>query len=120
MIHGLYGLAHLGLSHFNSLCKQEGINYAIVTPQGIEKRQVGKDTDPYPVIVISAVNFLKVQNKFKSRKVCMFVIDNPIQLEALGASLLGCTKMRSYHYRFFPVKAGDIRLAVDSCSENPI
>jgi hypothetical protein len=118
MIHGLYGLAHLGLSHFNALCKQEDINYAIATPQGIERREVGKDIDPYPVIVISAVNFLKIHKKFKSRRVCMFVIDNPLQLEALGAAILGCTKMRSYHYRFFPVKSQDLRMAIESCGDN--
>ena len=120
MIHGIYGLAHIGLSQFNSLCKKEGLNYAIASPSGLEKREIGEDVDPYPVVILSAVNFLKLHKKFKSRKVCVFVIDNPIQLEALDAGILGCTKIRTYHYRFFPVKSQDIRMALEGCGDKPI
>jgi hypothetical protein len=119
-IHGIYGLAHLGLSHFHQLCKQEELTYAIGTPQGVDRREIGKESDPYPVVILSVVNFLKMYKRFKNKRVCIFIIDNPVQLESVGATILGCTKIRSYHYRFFPVKSQDIRLAIESCGEDPM
>ena len=119
-IHGLYGLAHLGLSHFHQMCEKEKMNYAIVATHGVEKKQIGEDMDPYPVVVLSVPNFLRIHKRFKSKRVCVFIVDNPIQLESVGAIILGCSKIRTYHYRFFPVQSQDIKLAVESCDKNPI
>ncbi len=119
-IHGLYGLAHLGLSHFHQMCEQEKMNYAIIGTHGVERKTLGEDTDPYPVVVLSVPNFLRIHKRLKSKKVCVFIVDNPIQLDSIGAIILGCTKVRTYLYRFFPVKSQDIKLAIESCGKDPI
>ncbi len=120
MIHGLFGMAHVGLSHFHSMCESQKMSYAIAHPEQAEKIQLGAEHDPFPVITLSAVNFLKTYRKFKKRDVCLFVIDNPVQLEAIGATILGCTKIQSYLYRFHPLRPQDIKLAIDSCNSTPL
>jgi hypothetical protein len=117
MIHGLYGLAHLGISHFHSLCKREEISYAVAYPNGLRKLDLGKRLKPFPVVVVSVVNFLKMHKKLRGNDTCIFVVDNPIQLEALGAKLIGCTKQNSYQYTFHPVDSSEIRRAIESSSE---
>lgn len=119
MIHGLFGLAHIGLSHFNSICTQQKISYAIINPNEADKRMIGESLNPFPTVILGVVNFLKIQNRFK-KPVCVFIIDNPVQLESVGATILSATKISTYHYRFHPVKPQDIRLAIESCSEQPI
>jgi hypothetical protein len=119
MIHGLYGLPHISLSQFNSLCKQQSIEYAIVSSDRFDRRKVGEQLSPLPVVIIGVINFLKTYRRFK-KPVCIFVIDNPVQLEAVGATILGCTKLKSYHYTFYPVKGSDIRTAIESCGKEPL
>lgn len=120
MINGLFGLAHIGLSHFNELCKQENISYAIANPMKLTKINYAERVSPFPVVILSVVNFLKIHKRFHKQPVCIFVVDNPIQLEAIGATILSCTKIQSYHYQFYPIRSQDIRIAIDSCSEEPI
>lgn len=119
MIHGLFGLAHIGLSHIHQIFASEKISYAILYPNGIDKRDLGVKLSPYPIVVLGAVNFLKIKHRFK-KPVCVFVIDNPIQLEVIGATILGHTKISTYHYKFHPIKSNDIKIAMDSCSEQPL
>jgi hypothetical protein len=120
VIKGLFGLAHIGLAHFHSLCKQEKLSYAIANPMGLTRIDLGEKNDPYPIIVLTVVNFLKIHKRFHKQPVCIFVIDNPIQLEAIGATILSCTKILTYHYQFHSIRSQDIRIALDSCGEEPI
>lgn len=120
MITGLYGLAHIGLAHFHDLCKQENLSYAIASPTGLKKIDIGEVVSPHPVIILSVVNFLKIHNRFRKSPACVFIIDNPIQLESIGATILSCTKILTYHYQFHSIRSQDIRMAIDSCENKPI
>lgn len=119
MIHGLFGLAHIGLSYFHSACKVQNLSYAIISPTEVDKRMIGESLDPFPIIVLGAVNFLKLHKKFK-KPVCVFIVDNPVQLEAMGATILNSSKISTYRYHFHPVKPEDIRLAIESCGKEPM
>jgi len=119
-IHGLYGLAHLGLSNFHNLCKEEKLSYSIVRPGGLEKKELGEKLSPYPIVIVSVIQFLKVYKKIQGKPSCVFIVDNPIQLESVGAKILGCSKQNSYHYTFHPVEAKYLREIITTCSENPL